>query len=231
MSSSAAITDSSTRGSTDRIYLAIKQIIGETSYAQGEYLREEQMARTLGVSRTPVREAFRRLGAEGWLEVIPNRGVRVKSWSIHDVEEIFEARALIEPYLSRQATTRISAVELAALRELAVAMRDIVALTSSVKVMDEWFVANEEFHQIISSASGNSRLNNTLNVMKEIPLVKRTFNSYNDDARQRSIQQHFELVEAMENRDPEWVEAVMKSHILRAKKSVIRKLTQQKKLT
>jgi DNA-binding GntR family transcriptional regulator len=67
--------------------------------------------------------------------------------------------------------------------------------------------------------------------MKEIPLVKRTFNSYDDEARQRSIQQHFELVEAMENRDSDWVEAVMKSHILRAKKSVIRKLTQQKKLT
>lgn len=178
-----------------------------------------------------MREAFRRLGAEGWLEVIPNRGVRVKSWSIHDVEEIFEARVLIESYLSRQAATRISAVELAALRGLAVAMRDIVATTASAKVIDKWFVANEEFHQIISSASGNSRLNHTLNVMKEIPLVKRTFNSYDDDARQRSIQQHFEMVEAMENRDPEWVEAVMKSHILRAKKSVIRKLTQQKKST
>jgi DNA-binding GntR family transcriptional regulator len=231
MSASATITNSSSRKSADHIYLAIKHMIGEPGYAPGGYLREEQMARTLGVSRTPVREAFRRLGAEGWLEVIPNRGVRVKSWSIHDVEEIFDARALIEPYLSRQATTRISAAELVTLRELAVAMRDIVATTASAKVIDKWFVANEEFHQIISLASGNSRLNDTLNVMKEIPLVKRTFNSYDDEARQRSIQQHFELVEAMENRDSDWVEAVMKSHILRAKKSVIRKLTQQKKLT
>ena len=79
--------------SDDHVYAAIKQAIATMQYGPGEFIREEQLARALGVSRTPVREAFRRLGAEGWLEIKRNQGVRVTTWSIQDVEEIFEARA------------------------------------------------------------------------------------------------------------------------------------------
>jgi DNA-binding GntR family transcriptional regulator len=73
------------------VYGAIKEALTDSEYDAGEYLREEQLAGRLGVSRTPVREALRRLDAEGWVETRPNYGVRVKFWTLQDAKEIFEA--------------------------------------------------------------------------------------------------------------------------------------------
>ena len=179
------------------------------------------------MSRTPLREAFRRLSAEGWLERIPNHGVRVKGWSVHDLEEIYDARVLIEPYLTGEAAASISAAQINALRTLACVMRTVMMEESSIQLTDKWVAANEEFHQIILSASGNARLHEVLIKMKEILLVKRTFNSYDDEERKISVQQHFELVDALEMRDSDWAAAVMKSHILRARRTVLTKLAQQ----
>jgi len=210
--------------SDDHVYAAIKQAIATMQYAPGEFIREEQLARALGVSRTPVREAFRRLGAEGWLEIKRNQGVRVTTWSIQDVEEIFEARALIEPYLVGRAVARISADNLMQLKALALEMQRVVRLEQDHATLDLWFEANREFHQILTSACGNARLNQLLNLMKEVPLIKWTFNNYKDSDRELSVLQHLEMVDAIEQRDAAWAEAIMRSHILRAHRSVISKL-------
>ncbi len=64
------------------MYVAIKNALATGRFGAGQYLREEQLAKNLGVSRTPVREALRRLDAEGWVETRPNYGVRVKAWTL-----------------------------------------------------------------------------------------------------------------------------------------------------
>lgn len=218
--------DPASTNSSDDVYAAIKQAICQTRFAPGEYLREEQIARSLGVSRTPVREALRRLSAEGWLEVRPNHGARVKVWSPRDVEEIFEARVLIEPYLTGRAATRISTAETGALAALAEDMREIAERPPTPETTDAWFVANRSFHEIISVASGNARLAQSLKSMKEVPLIKWTFDNFDVMARTRSVRHHFEIVQAIEHRDVAWAEAVMKCHILAAQKSVLEKLNQ-----
>ena len=206
------------------VYEAIKQAIVSEAYTSGDYLREEQLARSLGVSRTPVREAFRRLGSEGWLEVKPNFGVRVKTWSIRDVEEIFEARILIEAYLVGRAASQIGADDLATIKGLAQEMLVIAQSGHAVASLDAWFVANRAFHDILTAAAGNARLDQSLRMMKEVPLIRWTFNNYSQEDRERSARQHIEIVEALENRDGEWAEAIVKCHILAAQTTVIRKL-------
>jgi DNA-binding GntR family transcriptional regulator len=130
----------------------------EKRYVAGEYLREEQVARSLGVSRTPVREALRRLGAEGWLEAKPNYGVRVKAWSMQDAREIFEARLLIEPYLAGNAAARIGVMDIERLHVLAQQMADITHRPSTPESTERWFCANDDFHAIVTAAAGNARL-------------------------------------------------------------------------
>lgn len=206
------------------VYAAIKQAIVSETYVSGDYLREEQLARSLGVSRTPVREAFRRLGSEGWLEVKPNFGVRVKTWSVRDVEEIFEARILIEPYLVGCAAARIGADDLATVKRLAQDMVVIARADRAADALDDWFVANRAFHDILTAAAGNARLDQSLRMMKEVPLIRWTFNNYSQEDRDRSARQHIEIVEALENRDGGWAEAIVKCHILAAQTSVIKKL-------
>lgn len=203
------------------VYSAIKHAISQARYAPGDHLRETRVADDFGVSRTPVREAFRRLGAEGWLEVLPNRGARVKRWSIRDIEEIFEARALIEPYLAGQAARRMGTVELAQLQALATQMAELNALNDPQAVTDAWFAANKRFHDLISNAAGNQRLLASLQALKEVPLIKWTFATFGVEDRGRSVRQHVELVQALRARDPLWAEAVMRSHLLAAQASAL----------
>lgn len=205
------------------VYGAMKHAISAAAYAPGDHLAEARISRELGVSRTPVREAIRRLEAEGWLEVLPNRGARVKQWSTRDVEEIFEARALIEPFLAGQAARRIGDAELTELQALAEAMRDIAAAGAPEDVTEAWHSANKRFHETITAAAGNTRLAASLNALKEMPLVKWTFISYDPQDRERSVRHHFELVQALRARDPQWAESLMRCHILAAQASVLDK--------
>ncbi|WP_415118539.1 GntR family transcriptional regulator [Paraburkholderia sp.] len=207
--------------SPDDVYLAIKQSLAGNRYGAGQYLREEQLAKSLGVSRTPVREALRRLGAEGWVEIRPNYGVRVKAWSLQDAREIFEARLLIEPFLAGRAALKIGAAEIARLGTLAGQMSAITQRPSTPETTEAWFAANGEFHSIITAAAGNARLDRSLTSMKETPLIKWTFDSYDDEHRASSARQHVEIVQALENRNAAWAEAITRCHILAGEKAVL----------
>ncbi|SAK57551.1 GntR family transcriptional regulator [Caballeronia catudaia] len=207
--------------SADDVYLAIKDALACGQYGAGQYLREEQLAKSLGVSRTPVREALRRLDAEGWVETRPNYGVRVKAWTLQDAREIFEARLLVEPYLAGRAALLIGASDIARLKALADAMLAITQHPSTPESCEAWFTANGEFHAIITAAANNARLDRSLRSMKETPLIKWTFDTYSDEDRERSARQHFEIVLALEQRNAAWAEAVTRCHILAAEKAVL----------
>ncbi|BCQ27049.1 FCD domain-containing protein (plasmid) [Caballeronia sp. NK8] len=207
--------------SADDVYVAIKDALAGGQYGAGQYLREEVLARSLGVSRTPVREALRRLDAEGWVETRPNYGVRVKAWTLQDAREIFEARLLIEPYLAGRAALSIGASDIARLKELADAMLAITQHPTTAESCEAWFTANGEFHAIITAAANNARLDRSLRSMKETPLIKWTFDTYDDRDRERSARQHFEIVLALEQRNAAWAEAVTRCHILAAEKAVL----------
>lgn len=207
--------------SADDVYTAIKDAVTSGQYGPGQYLREEQLAKSLGVSRTPVREALRRLDADGWVETRPNYGVRVKMWTLHDAREIFEARLLVEPYLAGRASLSIGASDIERLRTLADAMLAITQQPSTPESSEAWFTANSEFHAIITAAGNNARLDRSLRSMKETPLIKWTFGTYNDEDRVRSARQHFEIVRALEQRNAAWTEAAMRCHILAAESAVL----------
>lgn len=207
--------------SAEEVYLAIKEAVSGNQYGAGQYLREEQLAKSLGVSRTPVREALRRLDAEGWVETRPNYGVRVKGWTLQDAREIFEARLLIEPFLAGRAALRIVPADIQRLRTLAEAMLTITRSPSTPESTETWFAANGEFHAIITAAADNARLDRSLKSMKETPLIKWTFVTYSDADRERSARQHVEIVQALEQRNAAWAEAITRCHILAAERAVL----------
>lgn len=100
----------------EHAYDGIKAAIFNQEFAPGSHLTEAMLTQRLGVSRTPIREAFRRLGAEGWLEILPDQGVRVSEWSHRDIDEVFEIRVLLESYIASRAATRIKADDIAKLK-------------------------------------------------------------------------------------------------------------------
>ena len=95
-------------GSADRVYDTVRQGILDGTYAQGARLGEADLADSLGVSRTPVREALRRLGSEGLLATLPNKGARVRTWTAGELGDIFDLRALLEGHAAARAATRVT---------------------------------------------------------------------------------------------------------------------------
>lgn len=199
----------------ERAYEAIRQGIASGEYASGDRLREEDLSSAFGVSRTPVREALRRLGAEGFVEFLANRGAHVASWPDDQLEEIFDLRALLEGYAASRAAVRMDADQVVKLSELATGMDELVHRRQPD--LEAIATLNNEFHQLMLVASRGPQLEFLAGAIVHIPLVHRTFSRYSRSDLARSAAQHLELVEACRAGDGAWAEAVMRSHILSAR--------------
>lgn len=205
------------RRSADHTYAAIRQEILRGERAAGEWLREEDLAASLGVSRTPVREALRRLATEGLVRHERHRGVQVESWSLADLDEIFSLRSVLEPWGCALAAAS-GLADLDALRDLADRM-DAAAGGASPD-LDEITRLNNRFHGEILAASGNGRLVQLVATVIAVPIVWRTFSHYSPAAMRRSLAHHHELVDALAAQDPDWAESVMRSHVRAARSTL-----------
>ncbi|MDN5765102.1 MAG: GntR family transcriptional regulator [Humibacillus sp.] len=207
----AAIADATDSGrAADRAYTAIRHQILTGERDGGEWLRETDLSMALGVSRTPVREALRRLAAEGLVSHERNRGVRVQNWSSHDLDEIFSLRTVLEPWGSALAAER-GVADTDELDDLANRMdRAASGPTPDVELITP---LNNRFHRLILEASGNSRLVTLVASVVDVPLVSRTFSRYGPESLRRSVAHHHEIVSALRAHDPIWAESVMRSHV------------------
>ena len=194
----------------EHAYERIRERILAGDLPGGHWLRESDLATDIGVSRTPVREALRRLAAEGLVLYQQNRGMQVQSWRTQDLEEIFALRTLLEPWGCRLAASAGHA-DIEELGALADAM-DAVAAKRHPDFA-ELTELNNRFHGAILDASGNSRLPSLVASVVRVPLVSRTFSLYSRDALSRSLAHHHELVHALAQADADWAESVMRSHI------------------
>lgn len=196
----------------EQAYLTLRRRLADGTYPPGSRLREEDLAAQLGVSRTPVREALRRLDAEGWLRVVPNQGAFAAEWSIAEIEEIFELRALLESHAAEHAAmapdrraleTMEAACEQA---EAALPGGDLAALEA---ISD----ANVRFHRALWEMSGQARCRAILHSLAVPPMVLRNFRSFDAAGLRRSVDQHREMIAAIMAGDPGWAGAVMRAHV------------------
>ncbi|MPY80452.1 MAG: FCD domain-containing protein [Actinophytocola sp.] len=209
---------------SERAYADLRLEILKGVHPAGTRLREEQLAETLGLSRTPVREALRRLESDGLVTVTPNRGAEVVRLGVEDFEEIFDVRSVLESHVARRAAER-NDVDVAPLRALCEAMEfQLSALNEDG--YDEITRLNMEFHRAIHRAGGHRLIPDLLSRVIEVPLVRRTFDQYTSAELERSFIQHRELVEAIAVGDGDWAEAVMRSHLRAARAALMRVVTE-----
>lgn len=196
----------------ERAYQAIRGGIVAGTYPGGAHLRAADLAESLGVSRTPVREALRRLHAEGLVNFRANHGAFVSSWSRADLDEVFGLRAHLESYAADLAATALSPAGIDELARLAEAMSELVA-RQRPDFVDALIEANSRFHRIITEAAAHPRLAAMIATVVEAQLVTRTFQFYTREALERSMAHHHELVAAFRVRDGRWAASVMTSHV------------------
>jgi DNA-binding GntR family transcriptional regulator len=196
-------------------YNQIRQDIVSGALKEHERLTEQALAEQLGLSRTPVREALKRLIHEGFLERQSGYSTRVAQFSNDETEQIFQLRQMLEGYAIKRAATLATEQQISTLRDLANYMSERVP-TSSSNDYDEIAQANENFHRTIYEAADSPRLIALLSVAIDVGLVARTYRLYSAQALRRSCQHHHEMVDAISARSPEWAASVMSSHIMAA---------------
>lgn len=197
-------------------YATVRDRIVRGIYPGASRITEQEIADSTGVSRTPVREALRRLQAEGFVKVVANHGAIVTEWTEQDTNNVFDLRALLEPYGVARAAQTITPEGIEELRKLAEEQfreSEVRASGFVVRVRE----LNNRFHQVLQSFSGNPRLNALLPALMEAPLVLKTFATYEPRELLRSAFHHLEIVSALEARDPEWAASIMRSHIQAAR--------------
>lgn len=202
---------------TDQVCTVIRQGILSGEYHGGYFLREDKLAQVLGVSLTPVREALRRLGVDGWLEPIPYRGYRVTSWTQEDIHEVFELRALLECHAARRAATRIRPPQLRRLNDI-IDEEQVLLKTPGVSHCQQT-QPNVEFHEIIMAAAGSRRLSRALECGLHGANYVRSTYGLDQAAMERASYQHRQIQEALALADADLVEALMYTHIMSVARS------------
>ncbi len=200
----------------------LRALILTGEYGPEERLIEEQLAERLGVSRTPVRQALTMLEAEGLVEIAPNRGATVCSFSTEDVWDIYDLRAVLEGHAARRAAGRIEGAELGRLRELVGEMEGLAGRFDDHEEEIRTLVKlNQEFHGIIVDASRNRRLRRLINRTVEIPLMFKAFFWYTPHERVISNHYHRQILEALERGDADRAEIIMREHVYEGRDFVI----------
>ncbi|MBK9115556.1 MAG: GntR family transcriptional regulator [Betaproteobacteria bacterium] len=197
----------------DQAYAALKQMITEADiYAHPDEIRldEKQLSAALGVSRTPIREAMTLLEQEGFLRTEPRRGIFIVRKTKKQIIEMIEIWAALESMAARLATLNASDADIAALRR----MFDEFRTSTPAEHIDEYSDANIAFHQAIIRLSGSGLMERMIdNLFIHVRAIRKMTISQSDRAA-RSIVDHMRIIEALERRDTEAAERLVRQHSL-----------------
>jgi len=209
----------------EKAYEAIREGIISGSYAPGAHLTAQELASATGLSRTPVREAMRRLHAEGLIKFIPHRGAFVRHLDNQEIHKIYDLVILLETYAAEAAAQNVTPAQLSELESLSDSMETQLAKlteTGSPEAATRIAEDNGRFHRLIVTAAENSWLVSAFSVIVEVPQVLNTFRGYRVDEMRRSQTQHVELILAFKDRDSDWARSTMRSHVLAARHILLR---------
>jgi DNA-binding GntR family transcriptional regulator len=206
----------------DETAAAIRARIMSGEIPIGAQLRQADLAATLGVSRTPIREALRQLQAGGLIEVLPRRGAVVRVPAPWEVREAYEVRAELEGLACVRAVGEITPEQLDELRRTIDVLREDPPVSDGT--VSPTTAANDRFHALIHEIAGNERLARTIRGINDAfprnvsELVLRD----NPRLRSNNLTQHEQIVEALESNDAELARQVMRDHVIAAGEALAR---------
>lgn len=208
----------------DVVFNTLRQAILTGELKPGERLMEIHLANKLGVSRTPIREAIRKLELEGLVTMIPRRGAEVAQITEKSMNDVLEVRRAMDALCVELACDRISPEELEALRKACDTFAEAVK-TGDIKVIAQSDVA---LHDIIVQATGNRRLVQLINNLSE-QMYRYRFEYLKDTSRHESlIEEHWVIYESILKKDKETASQAAKLHIDNQEKAIIHQIRLEK---
>jgi DNA-binding GntR family transcriptional regulator len=205
---------------TEKAYDMIKDAIVTCKLKPGDPLVEAKMAKQINISRTPIRESFKKLQNDGLIVIIPTKGAFVADIKRQDIEELFVLREVLECTALKISISRISKKDLAEVESLLIkAEKDIAAgdFESSVK-------SDLKLHELIIGNSGYRRLAQFIDILKTQLLRTRYLGTTVTGRTRRSIQEHKAIVNAIRNKDIDSASELLKTHIRNVRDNVLQAL-------
>jgi DNA-binding GntR family transcriptional regulator len=205
---------------------ALREAIISGVLKPGERLMEIQLAEELGVSRTPVREAIRKLELEGFVIMIPRRGTYVADLSIKDINEVFEVRTSLEVLAAGLATERITDDELEKMERLLVHIGEYIEKGDMDKIVE----ADSQFHDILYQATRNDRLVQIISNLREQLTRFRSISMAYPGRLKNTLEEHSRLVEALAARDQQLAERLATEHMENTEQTLLLDFNDRRKL-
>ena len=200
-----------------QIFNRIRDDILSGNYAPGEELKEATLGKQLGVSRTPVREAMRKLELEGLVVMIPRRGAQVANITEKDLNDVLEVRMALENLSIENACKKMTEEQLAELKKAAKVFEATMEEGNLVKLAE----ADVAFHEVIYQSSDNCRLNQVLNNLREQIYRYRVEYLKEEETRKLLVKEHDEIYEAIRNRDVKTAQEISYQHIENQREAII----------
>jgi len=207
----------------EKILESIREAILKGTLKPGERVSEPELAERFGISRTPIREAFRQLESEGYLVVIPRKGAVVASLSERDVMEFYAIKSILEGHAARIAAERMTERDLERLETINNRLQQIAG-DGDIKT---FFRIHNEFHELFIKASGNDKLVELINhlVLKFNRL--RLASLAQPGRMDISVQEHRKIIEAFRKHDGELAENLVRRTATIGAEVLIQSLAQE----
>ena len=194
----------------DQTYDIIKNMIILRDIEPGKKINEEQIAKEIRVSRTPIREALCRLENEGIVKIIPRRGAFVADLTETNVREILLIREVLEGLVARLASENMDEKTLEKLRK---ALEKVSAIPEKDRELINYTRSEVEFHSLLLGASNNRMLKNMMEIVNAHLQIIRLRTVVLPERAQKTVTEHHQILKAIEKRDADAAEELMRRHI------------------
>lgn len=202
-----------------RVFQSIRENILNGVYRENEELRENTIAKELGVSRTPVREALRQLELEGLVKIVPNKGACVTGITQKDVKDIYMIRSLLEGLCARWATEHITEEKIDELEEI-ILLSEFHLNKRKEEQPQQVTELDGKFHEILYSASNSRILKHVLSDFHKYVSMARKASVTNPERAEKSIEEHKNILQAMKDRDADRAENLANEHMMNVMKNL-----------
>jgi DNA-binding GntR family transcriptional regulator len=194
----------------DTVVEHLRSFIIQGTLGAGTKLNERELCETLGISRTPLREALKVLAAEGLIEISPNRGASVARMSELEIREAFELMSGLEAFAGELACERITVDELDEIKALHYAM----IVCKNQNDLPGYYQRNRAIHDLINLAARNSALRQTYMALNWRIQALRFRSNLQTPKWDRAVHDHEEMIQALEARDGKRLSAILRQHLL-----------------
>lgn len=202
-----------------RVFQSIRENILNGVYRENEELRENTIAKELGVSRTPVREALRQLELEGLVKIVPNKGACVTGITQKDVKDIYMIRSLLEGLCARWATEHITEAKIDELEEI-ILLSEFHLKKRKEEQPQQVTELDGKFHEILYTASNSRILKHVLSDFHKYVRMARKASVTDPERAEKSIEEHKNILQAIKDRDADKAEHLANEHMMNVMKNL-----------